>query len=104
MAKKYLLYIHDERFEKEQEKSKLVNQLLDNHYDAEHYRNMPTPKNTITIAKRYDAFVEKPLDKTDYHPAPSVWALPEPQNVKLCKKHGLPVLSGRTICGQKDCK
>lgn len=34
MAKKYLLYIHDERFAIEPEKSKLVNDLLDKHYGA----------------------------------------------------------------------
>lgn len=32
MAKKYLLYIHDARFDKEQKKSQLVNQLLEFHY------------------------------------------------------------------------
>lgn len=32
MAKKYLLYIHDMRFDVEPEKSKLVNELLDKHY------------------------------------------------------------------------
>lgn len=26
------------------------------------------------------------------------------ETVTLCKKHQLPVLSGRTICGMKDCK
>lgn len=33
MAKKYLLYIHDERFEKETKKSELVNHLLAGHYE-----------------------------------------------------------------------
>lgn len=32
MAKKYLLYIHDELFEKEPRKSQLVNNLLERHY------------------------------------------------------------------------
>lgn len=32
MGKKYLLYIHDELFEEEQHKSKLVNNLLERHY------------------------------------------------------------------------
>lgn len=32
MAKKYLLYIHDERFQKEKKKSALVNDLLEKHY------------------------------------------------------------------------
>jgi hypothetical protein len=33
MGKKYLLYIHNPGFELELEKSKLVNLLLDRHYD-----------------------------------------------------------------------
>lgn len=32
MAKKYLLYIHDERFSAEAKKSELVNNLLERHY------------------------------------------------------------------------
>lgn len=32
MAKKYLLYIHDPLFDKETEKSKLINNLLERHY------------------------------------------------------------------------
>lgn len=32
MAKKYLLYIHDVRFEKEKKKSELVNRLLEGFY------------------------------------------------------------------------
>lgn len=32
MAKKYLLYIHDELFDSEPNKSKLVNNLLERHY------------------------------------------------------------------------
>lgn len=32
MAKKYLLYIHEELFENEQHKSQLVNNLLERHY------------------------------------------------------------------------
>lgn len=35
MAKKYLLYIHDPRFQNEAEKSQLVNDLLERHYKAE---------------------------------------------------------------------
>ena len=32
MPKKYLLYIHDDRFRNEKKKSELVNALLDRHY------------------------------------------------------------------------
>ena len=35
MAKKYLLYIHDERFENEPAKSQLVNELLSGWYGDE---------------------------------------------------------------------
>lgn len=33
MPKKFLLYIHSPRFEKERKKSWLVNKLLDSHYE-----------------------------------------------------------------------
>lgn len=33
MAKKYLLYIHTDRFAEEPKKSELVNQLLSEHYN-----------------------------------------------------------------------
>lgn len=32
MAKKYLLYIHNPKFDEESKKSELVNQLLERHY------------------------------------------------------------------------
>lgn len=35
MGKKYLLYIHSERFADEEKKSGLVNQLLADHYDEQ---------------------------------------------------------------------
>jgi hypothetical protein len=47
MAKKYLLYIHDERFANELEKSKLVNELLDYYYEPQESYEMaydPTTK------------------------------------------------------------
>lgn len=34
MAKKHLLYIHDERFDEEPHKSALINSLLEKHYDG----------------------------------------------------------------------
>ena len=41
MAKKYLLYIHNPRFDKEEKKSGLVNKLLESYYKPSPYDDMP---------------------------------------------------------------
>jgi|SRR6478672_3237764 len=51
MAKKYLLYIHDERFDNETEKSKLVNDLLDRHYAATTLLEDPYVSHTVQTSK-----------------------------------------------------
>lgn len=45
MAKKYLLYIHnDSRFDAEREKSRLVNRLLNDYWQEEDARSSPALK------------------------------------------------------------
>lgn len=56
MAKKYLLYIHDDRFDKETKKSGLVNELLSKHYGGfekvtEILKKAPLAKDTIEALK-----------------------------------------------------
>jgi hypothetical protein len=47
MPKKYLLYIHDERFALEEEKSGLVNRLLEHFYSA---KGLPVEPQTIKLS------------------------------------------------------
>lgn len=56
MAKKYLLYIHDERFDNEDNKSALVNSLLESHYKG--YK-----RETITDAAHAERVVKDLLSK-----------------------------------------
>ena len=43
MRKKYLLYIHEEQFDTEPEKSKLVNSLLRQHYAGGRVKSVSPP-------------------------------------------------------------
>ena len=49
MAKKYLLYIHDDRFEDEQNKSSLVNDLLSKHYEKVSTPPTLPPVTSVTL-------------------------------------------------------
>ena len=61
MAKKYLLYIHDERFENESHKSALINDLL-----AEHYKDSSAER---VIIKEPEEVIEKVAKtKSDWRP------------------------------------
>lgn len=75
MAKKYLLYIHHPKFELEQHKSKLVNELLEQHYNV--YTLEPKAKANVYTTK----------------PAPA----------KFCK-HGKPPEFCRYARAGKPCK
>jgi len=95
MAKKYLLYIHDDRFEQEPQKSALVNLLLDRHYDyykpgtlIEDFRDDEDLDGSVVgsvelAEKLKDMQEEKPMD--------------------FCKE-GHPIPEGRTKCMGKGCK
>ncbi len=85
MAKKHLLYIHDERFEKEQEKSKLVNELLQKHYTHQNALQYHELKKSHAVAGA--------TPKSN-----------ELQSTLTCKKHGLIINDGRDVCTLKDCK
>jgi hypothetical protein len=82
MAKKYLLYIHYDQFDKEDRKSFLVNDLLGNHYGQK-----------IAVKPR-------PIYKKRIEPKPSpVTVLTERFNVEVCE-HG----AGRGFCRNSKCK
>lgn len=85
MAKKHLLYIHDERFADEPRKSELVNRLLSAHYvSVEDLRdpNYVPPKTKLTATKS---------DKPVYFDNPHV-----------CKKCGHIKVAGK--CINKVCR
>lgn len=85
MAKKYLLYIHPEQFDAEQEKSALVNKLLTDYYGG--VKPKPTkvkPKAEPKQASTKPA--KKSWDKVD--------------GVNICKK-GHPYIGER--CLQAEC-
>ena len=68
MAKKYLLYIHNPRFDKQEEKSALVNELLDEHYAIQKVGELPrfieTPK---TVERLVEAPLARPKGKLCQH-------------------------------------
>lgn len=94
MAKKYLLYIHDERFEKEQKKSELINKLLAEHYGpgfAEQIHN---------IAKAQKKF-DKPTPATK-KPKESPLDIPGVERASEAKCKGEHYMS-RKNCGKQEC-
>ena len=75
MAKKYLLYIHHPNFATEQDKSKLVNQLLADYYDGplakivQKYETIAEGKPDIPIVPTVNsAFTPKPPDPNTGYP------------------------------------
>lgn len=83
MAKKYLLYIHDERFDSEPKKSELVNRLLAEHYSLPPLRDKPL--GIPPVAK-------KPKE-----------SLPSQLTPRFCK-NGHPIPYPRDKCLGKGCK
>jgi hypothetical protein len=71
MAKKYLLYIHDPRFDNEPHKSKVVNELLRSHYDTGKGSNGVIP------------MAEEPIEGMREAPMQTV------RKNNLCKVHGM---------------
>lgn len=97
MAKKYLLYIHDERFDSEPKKSELVNRLLAEHYSLPPLRDKPL--GIPPVAKKHevpDLEVVKELSRQQNNPRFT-------GAIASCKVHGLP-LDSRGRCLQKGCK
>lgn len=94
MAKKYLLYIHDELFEKEPSKSKLVNSLLERHY----HTTMDGGKNRAEvlndIAVKMAAVKEFARQQNDVRFT---------GKIKMCTVHNIPV-DKYDRCLQKGCK
>ena len=76
MAKKYLLYIHnDKQFDLEENKSELINELLDSHYgnfiEVPHVKVKKITKNKDTSAET-STFVEIPgvVKGSEFKPKP----------------------------------
>jgi hypothetical protein len=101
MGKKYLLYIHAEKFEKEKKKSDLVNKLLDEHYNVP--ITVPGIKSVKDIGKVIEFKKAVPLSvaKED---------LKVPTNafnpIELCKHGAMPELCkfSKIINGKRVCK
>lgn len=91
MAKKYLLYIHIERFGKEPNKSQLVNELLERYYG-------PDPSTAADTMPREPKIIKKPEDAM-----PLVTSIFGDRTKEVCKIHGVP-LTDRGKCMQKGCK
>lgn len=87
MAKKYLLYIHDERFDSEKQKSALINRLLETHYDIKDLEGDPTTHTMREVLKK--------------NKLPMLVAVLDnlPGNPHLCRHN---MLSG--TCGYASCK
>lgn len=66
MAKKYLLYIHDARFEKEKHKSKLINELIEKHYSGLTIFSEPIGLGDVVNDGVNIVELEEPLKKTSY--------------------------------------
>lgn len=93
MGKKYLLYIHNEKFEQEVQKSALVNLLLDRHYDF--YKPGTLVEDVSDESIVGNAELAEMLK-------PKVESVLRKDN-GTCKKHGTP-LDYRGHCTQKGCK
>lgn len=88
MAKKYLLYIHDERFDKEQKKSALVNELIAKHYGAFETVNR--------------ILAEAPLGKGTVEQLKALAAIPGIERASEAKCRGTHFMD-RTNCGKRAC-
>lgn len=116
MAKKYLLYIHDDLFEKESHKSRLVNNLLERHYhdtvdggktqevvnyaknaevDAAKLNNLSN--NFVTEAKKRES------DWVKKNTVVNEKIIPKELEPKFCK-NGHPVPYPKDRCLGKGCK
>jgi hypothetical protein len=85
MAKKYLLYIHEEQFDLEDKKSELVNSLLRTHYAGTEPKLVVENAGTEAERKQW-VEVEKPTRTKEF-----------------CK-NGHPIPEGRDRCLGKGCK
>ena len=93
--KTHLLYIHNDRFRKEKNKSALVNKLLEEHYWNEGIKEVNTALSNAKVPTE-DRYVATP--EGVYGPTKL-----EPKAQKFCK-NGHPVPSGRDRCLGKGCK
>ncbi|MDE1867459.1 MAG: hypothetical protein KGI08_07105 [Thaumarchaeota archaeon] len=89
MAKKYLLYIHHVRFEKEKHKSKLVNELIEKHYGGLTIFSEPIGLEVDDGVNVIE--LEEPLKKTSY------------KEFRVCK-HGYNPKFCKFAKGEKECK
>lgn len=99
MAKKFLLYIHDLRFEKETKKSELVNRLL-----AEHYSGAKDSDKTLFDTLREEVHtpdgkmvVNRPVQTME--PVP----VQDRKSVKTCR-HGFPAIFCKYAKPGSPCK
>jgi hypothetical protein len=101
MGKKYLLYIHEELFDKEAKKSDLVNNLLERHYHGTVDGGKTQEEVHEIIKTKQDAMraVKKKVPGTS-----NAWLADiEDGRVNYCKVHGTPMTT-YDKCLQKGCK
>jgi hypothetical protein len=92
MPKKYLLYIHDERFADEEKKSELINALLAEWYTDE---PLPSPKLKLPPIKKRPPSAKK-------EKVPALLAIPGVERASEAKCKGSHYMS-RVDCGKPGC-
>ncbi len=96
MGKKYLLYIHDELFGEEKEKSGLVNSLLAAHYHGPaQLIELKTQDDKVKVVKQ--ASIPRSIIKTKYD---ALTVIKETFPEAVCKGHP----NFRRNCGLKGCE
>ena len=102
MAKKYLLYIHnDSEFDKVKNKSKLVNELLEAHY----WNEMLEDKIVSKIKPRYPKWSKDKVVEIENETVGKLTMTVPYESITngICKVHGTP-LDDRKKCLMKGCK
>lgn len=94
MAKKYLLYIHNDKFSEEKEKSKLVNELLEQHYNV--YTTKPKKQKVYIHTLKVDP--DRPILEQQNDPKSDLYSANIKPDIEFCKHNAV-----KGMC-KKGCK